>query len=141
MTNHNEIDPTKVASAALASVVLLMAALASSPVASADSVTDRCYDWMKIAKDSVTGEQMFCAAPGTPATKLSWQPWSNGAWGLLSIVGSAGSPCRAPSATFAQSSDGYVVWCVGPPMITRALLPGDQHTAPISAPLWSVYAP
>src|SRR4051812_24947196 len=102
MTNHNEIDPTKVASAALASVVLLMAALASSPVASADSVTDQCYDWMKIANDSVTGEQMFCAAPGTPATKLSWQPWSKGAWGSLSIVGSAGSPCRAPSATFAQ---------------------------------------
>jgi len=80
---------------------------------------------------------MFCA--GT-SHALTWQPWTKAAWGTLTPVGPAGSPCTATTFTFGQSSDGYVVWCVGPPQSTVALLPGGRTLNP-STPVWSVYSP
>jgi hypothetical protein len=126
--------------------VLLTAAVAAvlfmgaAPVASADTVGGPCVDWMKIGTDSSTGQRMFCAAPSSPARNLTWQPWTKGAWGSLSVVGPAGSPCTAPTFTFAQSSEGYVVWCAGPPQITIALLPGGQTMTNLKGPVWSVYS-
>jgi hypothetical protein len=123
------------------SLVAFAALLMSAPVASADAVGDLCPDWMKIGTDSSSGQQMFCAAPSTPAHALTWQPWSKAAWGTLTSVGPAGSPCTAPTFTFGQSSDGYVVWCAGPPQSTVALLPGGRTLQNPSTPVWGVYSP
>lgn len=123
---------------AATSMVLIGLALVSAPVASADTVGDPCPDWMKIGTDSSTGQQMFCAAPSTPAHALTWQPWSKAGWGTLTPVGPAGSPCTVPNYTFGQSPDGYVVWCY---QGTQALLPGGRTLQNPSTPVWSVYSP
>jgi hypothetical protein len=118
-------------------VVLLGSALATSPVASATRLGDPCDDWMKLSTDAVTGEEMFCAAAGSPATDLWWRAAAD-TWGNLPKVGAAGSPCSAPKYTTGQSSDGYVVWCT---QDLRALLPGDRYIDNPQTPVWSVYAP
>jgi hypothetical protein len=122
----------------IAALAACAALLVSAPVASADTVGDPCPDWMKIGTDSSTGQQMFCAAPSTPANALTWQPWSKAGWGTLTPVGPAGSPCTVPNYTFGRSPDGYVVWCY---QGTQALLPGGRTLQNPSTPVWSVYSP
>lgn len=131
----------KIITRGIAAPAAFAALLVSPPVASADTVGAPCPDWMKIGTDSSTGQQMFCAAPSIPARDLTWQPWSKGAWGSLPVVGPAGSPCTAPTFTYGQSSEGYVVWCAGPPQITIALLPGGRQINNLKTPVWSVYSP
>ena len=106
----------------------------SPPRASADTVGSPCTDWMKIGTDPSSGQQVFCAGH-------VWQPWSKGAWGSLAIVGPAGSPCNAASFAFAQSSDDYVVWCLRPPVQTKALLPGGRQVKILKTPVWGLYSP
>ena len=88
----------------IAALAAFAALLVSAPVASAETAGDPCPDWMKIGTDSSTGQQMFCAAPSTPANVLTWQPWSKGAWGTLTPVGPAGSTCTVPNYIFGRST-------------------------------------
>lgn len=110
--------------------------------ANADSLGAVCPDslWMKLSRDSATGQEMVCG--GTyPDKYLTWQstakPPATGFANLPVINGAAGSPCSAPSNTFVQSSDGYVVSCRRD---GRAVLPG-QRLVSVGEPVWGLYSP
>lgn len=118
-------------------VVALMS-VTTAPIASADTVGAPCDDWMKIGTDAASGESLFCGAQSSPATALTWQPWSSAAWGTLTTVGKAGTLCNLPPYTFGRSPDGYVVWCFDGPV---AFLPGGQTIENPSTPVWSIYSP
>lgn len=88
---------------------------ATTHVVSGPTIGSQCYDWMKFSTDSTTGQEMVCGgAPNDPTT--TWQSTASGmASGMANLprVGMTGSACSAPPYTFARSSDGYAVWCVG----------------------------
>ena len=98
-------------------LVLAGLALASVPIALADTVGSPCNDWMKIGTDSATGDRMFCAQtrPGDPDSPLSWLAWddTHASWGSLPLVSPTTSPCSVPKYTLGRSTDGYIVWCTG----------------------------
>ena len=127
----------------LLSSVLFLCGLAgalASP-ASADTLGAVCPDalWMKLSRDSATGQEMVCGG-SYPDKYLTWQSTAKPpASGLanLPVVGAAGSSCSAPNFTLGQSSDGYVVWCRTD---GRALLPGRQKVN-AGGPVWSLYSP
>lgn len=121
--------------------LLLVLAGVLAPPASADTLGAVCPDalWMKLSRDSATGQEMVCGG-SYPDKYLTWQstakPPASG-FANLPVVGAAGSSCSAPSSTFGQSSDGYVVSCRGD---GRALLPG-QRPVTVWGPVWSLYSP
>jgi hypothetical protein len=126
--------------AAATALVLCWAAFATGTVASADTLGATCpdADWMKLSRDSSTGQEMVCAG-AYPEPNLAWESTASGrasGFANLPLVGKAGSPCSVPASTFGQSSDGYVVWCSG----GRALLPGGRSMN-VTSPVWSLYSP
>jgi len=122
-------------------VIVFGLAVVLAPPANADILGGVCPDalWMKLSKDSATGQEMVCGG-SYPDKYLTWQstakPPASG-FANLPVVGAAGSSCSAPSSTFGQSSDGYVVSCRGD---GRALLPG-QRLVTVRGPVWSLYSP
>jgi serine/threonine-protein kinase len=91
----------------------------TAQVHSGPTIGDECYDWMKFATDSATGEEMLCfgypdnLSRGEPTTWFSTTTGPVAGTADEPLVGRTGSPCSAPPYTFGRSSDGYSVWCVG----------------------------
>jgi hypothetical protein len=131
----------RVLPAAGAAAIFLSCAVTGAPLASAERLGEPCNDWMKLSTDRVSGEQMVCAAAGSPATELWWRVAAEAGsnWGDLPHVGAAGTPCSAPPYEFGQSADGYVVWCLYD--YSTLLLPGERQIGHSGTPAWSVYAP
>ena len=66
-------------------LVLAGLALASVPIALADTVGSPCNDWMTIGTDSATGDRMFCAQTRPGGSTDGYIVWcTGGVWSIYS---------------------------------------------------------